>query len=139
MAEERTANDASRPAPSASLSYAAAISRSSSAGKGWFDEPAPDLLARRGERRDVGGVESGEPRRNAPVEPVLREELAVGRAVVANPPGTRTPAPESWLIISPSEEFLPPTLATSAARTAARSSMRELALMAIDPSRIVCR
>ena len=30
-------------------------------------------------------------------------------AVVAKPPGTRMPAPASWLIISPSEAFLPPT------------------------------
>jgi hypothetical protein len=31
-------------------------------------------------------------------------------AVVANPPGTRTPNRDSWLIISPSDAFLPPTL-----------------------------
>ena len=30
-------------------------------------------------------------------------------AVVAKPPGTRMPAPASWLIISPSDAFLPPT------------------------------
>ena len=34
-------------------------------------------------------------------------------AVVAKPPGTRTPAVASWLIISPSEAFLPPTDSTS--------------------------
>src|SRR5450830_66776 len=37
-------------------------------------------------------------------------------AVVAKPPGTRTPAPASWLIISPSDAFLPPTDSTSVMR-----------------------
>src|SRR6478672_12197958 len=34
-------------------------------------------------------------------------------AVVAKPPGTETPRSASWPIISPSEEFLPPTWARS--------------------------
>src|SRR5690349_21973440 len=34
-------------------------------------------------------------------------------AVVAKPPGTRTPDSLSWLIISPREAFLPPTASTS--------------------------
>ena len=34
-------------------------------------------------------------------------------AVVAKPPGTETPSPDSSPIISPSEEFLPPTWARS--------------------------
>src|SRR5690606_10171000 len=37
-------------------------------------------------------------------------------AVVAKPPGTDTPRPESSPIISPSEEFLPPTWARSVSR-----------------------
>src|SRR4051812_19900817 len=34
-------------------------------------------------------------------------------AVVAKPPGTRTPDSLNWLIISPREAFLPPTASTS--------------------------
>src|SRR3970282_1711463 len=52
------------------------------------------------------------------------------RAVVANPPGTRTPAPPSWLIISPSEAFLPPTSATSFMRKVAKSRTRLVLLTA---------
>ena len=37
-------------------------------------------------------------------------------AVVAKPPGTRTPEAASWLIISPKEAFLPPTSPTSSMR-----------------------
>jgi hypothetical protein len=41
-------------------------------------------------------------------------------AVVAKPPGTRTPALESWLMSSPREAFLPPTCATSVMRRDSR-------------------
>ncbi len=34
-------------------------------------------------------------------------------AVVANPPGTLTPASASWLIISPKDAFFPPTFSRS--------------------------
>ena len=43
-------------------------------------------------------------------------------AVVAKPPGTRTPAAESWLMSSPREAFLPPTDATSVMRSCSRGS-----------------
>jgi hypothetical protein len=46
----------------------------------------------------------------------VAQEVAEGIAVVAKPPGTRTPASASWLIISPSEAFLPPTDSTSVMR-----------------------
>jgi hypothetical protein len=39
---------------------------------------------------------------------------------VAKPPGTRTPCSPRWRIISPSEAFLPPTLATSPLPSASR-------------------
>src|SRR5690606_26645789 len=49
-------------------------------------------------------------------------------AVVANPPGTETPSPDSSPIISPSEEFLPPTWARSVRRRS--FSQRMLAVKA---------
>ena len=42
------------------------------------------------------------------------------RAAVAKPPGTRTPLAASWLMSSPREAFLPPTLATSVMRSDSR-------------------
>ena len=39
--------------------------------------------------------------------------VAISAKVVANPPGTVTPREARFAIISPSEEFLPPTRATS--------------------------
>ncbi len=43
-------------------------------------------------------------------------------AVVANPPGTRTPVAASWLISSPSDAFFPPTEATSVMRSDSRAT-----------------
>src|SRR5690606_18987261 len=51
-------------------------------------------------------------------------------AVVANPPGTDTPSPDSSPIISPSDEFLPPTCARSARRRSC--SHRMLAVVSDD-------
>ena len=48
--------------------------------------------------------------------------------MVAKPSGTRTPAAASWLIISPSEEFLPPTESTSDER----NSMKSMTLACSD-------
>ena len=44
-------------------------------------------------------------------------------AVVAKPPGTETPRSASWPIISPSEEFLPPTWARSDRRRSCNQRM----------------
>src|SRR5690606_531137 len=44
-------------------------------------------------------------------------------AVVAKPPGTDTPRPARWPIISPREEFLPPTRARSARRSSCSHRM----------------
>ena len=44
-------------------------------------------------------------------------------AVVAKPPGTRTPASSKCLIISPNEAFLPPTLSTSFIPTSLRDKI----------------
>src|SRR3954466_14621832 len=45
-------------------------------------------------------------------------------AVVANPPGTRMPASDSAPVISPSEEFLPPTCAKSFSRRSLSQATR---------------
>ena len=45
-------------------------------------------------------------------------------AVVAKPPGTRIPAWPSWLIISPSDAFLPPTWSTSPIRRPSKGITR---------------
>ena len=66
------------------------------AGKRLAHDPAADLLSGGGQRFDVFDIEPRQALRNALVEPVLREKLPVcACAVVANPPGTRTPAPAS--------------------------------------------
>src|SRR5258706_14158168 len=46
-------------------------------------------------------------------------------AVVAKPSGTRTPRDASWLIISPSEAFLPPTRSTSVIRSSLKGTTYE--------------
>ena len=48
-------------------------------------------------------------------------------AVVAKPPGTRTPAAASWLIISPREAFLPPTASTSVILSCSNGTTRAVA------------
>ncbi len=47
-------------------------------------------------------------------------------AVVAKPPGTRTPAPDSWLIISPRDAFLPPTESTSVMRSCSNKTTYDI-------------
>src|SRR5262245_46334984 len=48
-------------------------------------------------------------------------------AVVANPPGTRTPLAASWLIISPRLAFLPPTASTSVILSSSSGTTRAVA------------
>src|SRR5271169_2052132 len=50
-------------------------------------------------------------------------------AVVAKPPGTRTPKRASWLIISPSDAFLPPTLPTSPMRNVSNQEIYFCSIM----------
>jgi hypothetical protein len=61
--------------------------------------------------------------------PFCARNSRYAREVVAKPPGTRTPAPLSWLISSPREAFLPPTSATSFMRNAAKSRTKGVLLM----------
>jgi hypothetical protein len=44
-------------------------------------------------------------------------------AVVAKPPGTRMPAPDNWLIISPGEAFFAPARSTSDMRSCPRGAV----------------
>ena len=53
--------------------------------------------------------------------PLCARNSRYADAVVAKPSGTRTPALASWLIISPREEFLPPTESTSVERSSVKS------------------
>ena len=48
-------------------------------------------------------------------------------AVVAKPPGTRTPLADSWLMSSPSEAFLPPTDSTSVILSSSKGTTRAVA------------
>ncbi len=58
------------------------------------------------------------------VRPLCARNSRYADAVVAKPSGTRTPADASWLIISPSDEFLPPTESTSVERSCVKSMTR---------------
>lgn len=54
---------------------------------------------------------------------IENQSLAVDIELLAKPPGTRMPAPDNWLIISPSEAFFPPTRSTSAMRSCPRGAV----------------
>ena len=92
-------------------------------------EPAADLRARRRERVDVVDVEALARRSaiRAP-GPLWARNSRNADAVVAKPPGTRMPAPASWLIISPSDAFLPPTSSTSVMRSRSNGMTRALSV-----------
>ena len=95
-------------------------------------DPAADLGARPGERRNVVDVEVAQPRRDSVGEPVVREkfaECARGRGESAR--HADRPRPPSWLIISPSEAFLPPTSSTSVIRRRSKETTRGLSLVIV--------
>ena len=58
-------------------------------------------------------------------------------AVVAKPPGTRTPDSLSWLIISPREAFLPPTASTSVILRVSKRATKAVARWVDDMGRLV--
>ncbi len=60
----------------------------------------------------------------ASVKPLVSKNSRNAYAVVANPPGTRIPDWVNWLIISPSEAFLPPTISTSVIRRFSKGRIR---------------
>ena len=79
-----------------------------------LEYPLANLPARRRERCDVFDVERGQaPWRCACRDGPGARTARYASAVVAKPDGTRTPSRVSAPIISPSEAFLPPTVATS--------------------------
>ena len=80
--------------------------------------PAADLAPGLRQRANVVDVEAlAAARRCVGARSLCARNSRNAVAVVANPPGTRMPAAASWLIISPSEAFLPPTSSTSVMRS----------------------
>ncbi len=65
--------------------------------------------------------------------PLWERNSRKAKAVVAKPPGTRMPARASWLIISPSDAFLPPTRSTSPIRRWSKKMTRCCSLMPVAP------
>ena len=57
-------------------------------------------------------------------------------AVVAKPPGTRTPAVASWLISSPREAFFPPTASTSVILRCSKGATRVVAKVVPDMGKL---
>ena len=110
MAEERTANEASgRRAGELRVRRAdglrerrlqSGVRRSSGGSRCPAAASASNVARRRGRAGDRAILAS---------RSFVARKSRKAAAVVAKPPGTRIPAPASWLIISPSEAFLPPT------------------------------
>ena len=100
MADERTANEALRSS-ALSVSNAARIAGSRSAGNGVCSIQRADLGPRLGERAHIVDVERRQALRDAVGQSLVGEKARNAFAVVAKPPGTRTPDAASWLIISP--------------------------------------
>ena len=96
------------------------------------DHPAADLARRpRSARGHPRHPASPAGRRCAGARSLWAMKAWNASAVVAKPPGTETPRPASSPIISPSEEFLPPTWARSVRRRSC--SHRMLALKTGTP------
>ncbi len=112
VAEERTANDAFGAA-ALSLANSPRIAASRSGGNGVASiQPricAPAVASAR--VSSVFSVASRALIRCASASCARKRRNAF--AVVAKPPGTRTPVALNWLIISPREAFFPPTASTS--------------------------
>lgn len=116
VADERTANDSSAGEPLFRISNCARISCSRRACSG-----ASTIHLRISAPASASAFTSSmssDSRRLAmrSVRSLCLRKSRNASAVVAKPVGTRTPASESWLIISPSDAFLPPTISTSVIR-----------------------
>ena len=135
VAEERTANVAPE-APALSFSNSRRTSASNAGGSGCrsiqarISAPASASArtssvssdARRAEMRDAS--------------PSAARKARNACAVVAKPPGTRTPASLSWLIISPREAFLPPTASTSVILRESNGATKAVARWVDDMGRL---
>ena len=78
-------------------------------GEGRGQDPAADARAGLGEARDVVDVERGELLLDAVREPFVRQEVAVGVGRGGEAVRHRDAERARFEIISPSDEFLPPT------------------------------
>src|SRR5690606_3179365 len=65
------------------------------------------------------------------VKPFCSRKSRYASAVVAKPFGTEMPSFERWLIISPSDEFLPPTISTSSRPTFSKGNMYVVKLVLV--------
>ena len=117
VADDRTANDAASaspaPASSASFAYASRTSCSSAGCRGCSTIAARTCFP----TRDSASTSSVS---RPSINPVIRAaspscdtKSRNADAVVANPSGTRTPADARLPIISPNDEFFPPTSSRS--------------------------
>ena len=124
VAEERTAKE---PLPSASsLAKAPRMAFSNSGEKGASTTHwricAPTVAS----SRTSSGLSVARRSAMRLSRPEALRKSRNASAVVAKPPGTRTPAPDSWLIISPSDAFLPPTESTSVMRSCSNETTYDI-------------
>ena len=111
VADDRTAKEASAFSATSSP-YARGSRPPARAGSGWSTIGRPHLLAHPARRIDVVGVQALEQRLDL-VDRPSRHEAAVRVGRRGEPVGTRTPAEARFPIISPSDEFFPPTSSRS--------------------------
>src|SRR5690606_3576784 len=124
VADERTAKD---PLPSASSSAKAVRICCSNSGENGASTihwriSAPAVASSR-TSSGLRVLRRSAIRRSSPE--ALRKSRKAS-AVLAKPPGTRTPAPDSWLIISPNDAFLPPTESTSDMRSCSNETTYDI-------------
>src|SRR5688572_26818058 len=135
VAEERTAKLASGW-PALSRSNSLRTAASTAGGSGWASIQ-PRICAPASARARTSSVSSDASRSlmRLPRLPALRK-VRNACAVVAKPPGTRTPDWLSWLIISPREAFLPPTASTSVILSCSNGATKAVARWVDDMGRL---
>ena len=134
VAEDRTAK---LPDPSASRrANSVRIAASRSAGKG-AALTHPRISSPACERARTSSVSSDAKQAEIRSDsPLCCKNCLKASAVVAKPPGTRTPEAASWLIISPREAFLPPTDSTSVILRCSNGTTRAVARFASDMGKL---
>ena len=117
VAEERTATEISSVPESATIfSHAVWMSASNSAGNGVSITHWRMFLPHSAKALTSSTSKASKAALMRSFKPSWAMNLRKASAVVAKPPGTRTPFEANWLIISPNEAFLPPTCSTSVLR-----------------------
>ena len=135
VAEERTANEAFG-LPAVSFSNSALMAWSSSGGNG-VDSIQWRISAPAAASARTSSVFSVERRASIlAARPLCCRNCRKAWAVVAKPPGTRTPEAASWLIISPREAFLPPTVSTSDILSCSNGATRAVARGLLDMGKL---